>query len=213
MIAAPSRVNATRVLIALNVIAYLWCSFTGASFISGFPDNQSLVDHGALYGPFVAQGQWWRIISSGFLHEGLLHIGLNMFALYQVGTLVEYLMGARRMLLVYFIAMIGSGLAVVWFSFNQPTLGASGAIFGLFGALVAIGLQLGQRGRSLIMQVLPIIGINLVFGFSVPGISNAAHIGGLLSGFVAGLIVFMTVPRQIVAADSINEPAVNAEHE
>jgi len=198
--------NATRVLIGLNVIAYLWCSVTGASFINGFGDDRTLVDHGALFGPLAVQGQWWRIFSAGFLHQGLLHIALNMFALYQVGTLVEYLMGARRMLLLYFIAMLGSGLAVIWFNFDQPTLGASGAIFGLFGALVAIGLQLGKPGRSLIAQVLPVIGINLLFGFSVANISNAAHIGGLLSGFFAGLVLFMTVRRRIVA-----EPQAGAE--
>ncbi len=89
------------------------------------------------------------------------------------------------------VAIVGSGIAVVAFNYDVPTLGASGAIFGLFGALVAVGLRLGKRGRSLIGQVLPIIVINLVFTFTVPGISAAAHVGGLMTGFVAGLVLFM----------------------
>jgi len=198
-------------LIALNVIAYLWSSVTGESFFTGFANDRALVDHGALFGPLVAQGEWWRIFTAGFLHQGILHIGLNMLALFMVGRLVEMLMGPIRMTILYFTALFGSGLAVVWFSFDLPTLGASGAIFGLFGALIAIGLQLGKPGRALIGQVFPVIVINLLFGFSVPGISNAAHIGGLISGFLAGLVIFMTVPRRVAAAEAEVEPWVAAE--
>ncbi len=139
----------------------------------------------------VLQGQWWRIVTGAFLHGGWLHVGLNMFALYQVGTFVEYVIGPARMLSIYLIAMLGSGLAVTLFQPGVPTVGASGAIFGLFGALVAIGLRMGARGRALIGQTLPIIIINLIFGFSVPNISNAGHIGGLISGFFAGFVLFM----------------------
>ncbi len=183
----------TYALVALNVAAYVWVAFTG-----GF-DVPSLVAHGALDGPHVANGEYWRIVTAAFLHGGLLHIGLNMFALVQVGTYLESLVGSARMLAIYTVAMIGAGVAVVIFSPNDVTVGASGAIFGIFGALVAIGLRLGARGRGLIAQTLPIVGLNLAFGFSTPNISNAAHIGGLLSGFVAGLAVFMMRRPQAVA--------------
>lgn len=178
----------TKITIVINVVAYLWELETGA-----LSSNPALINHGALYGVAVLNGQWWRIITGAYLHAGILHIGLNMIALYQVGRLVEMLLGSTRTALLYFISMIGSGLAVVVFTPLEPTIGASGAIFGLFGALVAIGLRLGERGRGLVGQVLPIIVINLIFGFSVPNISNAGHIGGLLSGFLVGLPVAYSV--------------------
>lgn len=174
-------ISATNVLIAINLIVFVWEIATG-----GWGTESLLLREGALYGPLVAQGQWWRIVTSAFLHGGLLHISFNMFALFQVGRFLEMLIGTRRMLTIYTISMIGSGLSVYLFAYDQVTIGASGAIFGIFGALVAIGLRLGERGRSLVMQTLPIVGINLLIGFTVPNISNAGHIGGLLSGFVAG---------------------------
>jgi membrane associated rhomboid family serine protease len=178
----------TNALIVINVIAFIWQSTTNGG--AGY-------DHGYLIGRDVVQhGEWWRIITSGFLHFGIAHIALNMLALYQVGNLVELLFGKFRFMLLYLIALVGAGLAVVWFNYDQPTLGASGAIFGLFGALVAVGLRLGSRGRSLISQVLPIIILNLVFTFAVPGISAAGHVGGLITGFLAGLVLFMVPSRQ-----------------
>lgn len=140
-----------------------------------------------LYGPAVAAGEWYRLITYGFLHANIMHIAVNMVALGQVGSIVEELVGPARTLLIYTIALVGGGLAVYHFSYDAPTVGASGAIFGLFGALVAIGMQSGHRGRALIGQTIPIIVLNLVIGFAVPHVSNADHIGGLVSGFVAAL--------------------------
>jgi rhomboid protease GluP len=183
----------TLTLLALNIAAYIWVAFTG-----GFGDTRSLLEHGALYGPLVTRGEYWRIVTAAFLHGGLLHIALNMFALMQVGSYLEALVGSARMLAIYTVALIGSGIAVVLFSPNDVTVGASGAIFGIFGALVAIGIRLGPRGRDLIAQTLPIVGLNLAFGFSIPNISNAGHIGGLVSGFLAGLAIFMVRPGDAV---------------
>jgi rhomboid protease GluP len=181
----------TMTLAALNIAAYIWVAVTGR-----FDDTTSLIDHGALYGPAVARGEYWRIVTSAFLHGGLLHIALNMFALVQVGTYLETLVGSARMLAIYTLATIGSGIAIVLFSPNDVTVGASGAIFGIFGALVAVGLRLGARGRDLIGQTLPIVGINLAFGFSMSNVSNAGHVGGLASGFLAGLVFFMRKPPE-----------------
>ncbi len=181
----------TNFLILVNVLAFIWEISTGGASS----------DHGELYGVAVVQfGQWWRIFTGAFLHANLVHIGLNMLALYQVGNVVEALYGKVRFVLLYVVAIVGSGLAVVAFNYDVPTLGASGAIFGLFGALVAVGLRLGKRGRSLIGQVLPIVVLNLVFTFSVPGISVAAHVGGLLTGFIAGFVLFMMPAARRTAA-------------
>lgn len=179
----------TNLLVAVNVLAFIWQLST-----LGGVDG----DHGYLAPRDVLQyGEWWRIFTAAFLHGSIPHVALNMLALYYVGNLVEQLFGKIRFALLYVLAIIGSGLAIVYFStYDVPTLGASGAIFGLFGALVAVGLRLGARGRSLIGQVLPVIAINLVFTFAIPGISVSAHIGGLITGFIAGLVLFMVPSRR-----------------
>ena len=192
-----SRATLTNLLILINVLAFVWEYTTGTFTGTDLQQSQALYDHGGLYGAAVLQnGEWWRLVTSAFLHGGIAHIALNMIALYQIGQFVELLYGRGRYALVYVLAMLGSGLLVTFLAPNQVTIGASGAIFGLFGALVAAGLRLGARGRSLITQTLPIIVINLVFTFSVPGISWEAHVGGLVTGFVAGLLFYMVPSRQ-----------------
>ena len=180
----------TNFLVAINVVVFIWQISTGA----GIAENNYT---GTLVGVYVLdRGEWYRVVTSAFMHANLAHIGLNMIALLQVGNIVEQLYGKARFALVYALAIVGSGLAIVYFTPNQATLGASGAIFGLFGALVAVGIRMGSRGRSLIGQVIPVLAINLVFTFTVPGISAAAHVGGLLSGFIAGLVLYMVPSRR-----------------
>jgi len=218
--------SVTNVLILLNVLAYFYEVLVGtdpahrtlfgyaSTFVSGPQvSNEGLEALGALYGPLVMQGQWWRIVTSAFLHAFLMHIALNMFALFQLGTYLEFAIGAWRMLAIYTIAIFGAGFAVVYFSPLEPTIGASGAIYGLFGALIAIGLRLGARGRTLIAQMVPVLAINLAFTFAVPEISKAGHIGGLISGFIAGLILFaMRPPQQApVVVDTATGRAAEAE--
>jgi rhomboid protease GluP len=182
------------VLIAINILVYIWEVATGA-----LSTNAGIIQHGALWGPLIDRGEWWRIVTSAFLHGSVLHIAFNMFALFQVGTYLEALIGGPEMLLIYAISLVGSGFSVYKFAYNDVTVGASGAIFGIFGALVAIGLSIGPRGRALVYQTLPIIGINLVIGFSIPNISNAGHIGGLVSGFAAGFVL-LAARRQFAVA-------------
>jgi rhomboid protease GluP len=190
---ATSRVSLTNILVAINIIAYVWELATGGVDGPG-------VAHGLLYGPAVSHGEWWRIVTGAFLHGSFLHIAFNMFALFQLGNVVEQIFGRVRFASIYAVCIVGSGLSVLEFNYNVPTLGASGAIFGLFGALVAVGLRMGKRGRVLIGQVLPVLVFNLVFTYTIPGISAAAHVGGLLTGFVAGLVLFMVPSRQREAA-------------
>jgi membrane associated rhomboid family serine protease len=202
--------SVTNVLILINVAVYAFIALHG-----GPTDNDPYFVAGALYGNAVlANGEWYRILTGAFLHGGLAHVSLNMLALYQLGSFVETLLGGPRMLAIYAIALVGGGLAVVYFDPNDPTVGASGAIFGLFGALLAIGLRLGTRGRSLIAQTVPILILNLVFTFAVPFISKAGHIGGLVSGFLAGLVFFATRPQaQAAVPASVTDAETGEERE
>ncbi len=186
----------TRLLVAINVIAYIWEQTTGA-----FVSNVALVDHGGLYGAFVQQGQWWRIFSSAFLHGSIMHLAFNMFALWQVGSFVEIIYGTPRMAIIYTLAALGGGVAVTYLQPDVVTVGASGAIFGLFGALAVAGFKMGERGRDIMRQTTGIIVINLVISF-LPGtnISYDDHVGGLIAGAVVGLLLFRT-PRVLVTAE------------
>jgi membrane associated rhomboid family serine protease len=183
----------TRLLVAVNVIAYLWEN------VSGF-DAAEL--RGGLIPSYVLAGQWWRIFTSAFLHADIMHIAFNMFALWQVGSFVETIYGTPRMAIIYTLAALGGGIAVVYFAPNVPTIGASGAIFGLFGALAVAGLRLGAPGRQILQQSTGIIVINLLISF-FPGsnISYQDHIGGLIAGTLCGLLLFR-MPRQRVPVQS-----------
>ncbi len=193
----------TNALVVVNVIAYVWLVSTG-----GLSSNRALFDHGALLGAACLQnGQWWRIVSGAFLHGGITHIAFNMFALWQVGNVVEQIYGKARFAVLYILAMFGAGCAVVFLAPSDLTVGASGAIFGLFGALVAVGIRVGgERGRGLVMQVLPVVVINLVLTFTIPNISAAGHVGGLITGFLAGLVLFMTPSRREYAYAYAGDP-------
>ncbi len=186
----------TRVLVAINVIVYVWENLTGA-----LDSNAALEAHGGLLGVDVMAGDWWRIVTSAFLHENLTHILFNMIALWQVGTFVEIIYGTPRMAILYVVSMIGGGLAITYLTPDVITIGASGAIFGLFGALAVGGLRLGERGRSIMKQSTGIIVINLLIGF-IPGmnISMAGHVGGLVAGTFCGLLLFR-MPRPRVAVE------------
>lgn len=193
----------TRILIALNVVGFIWEIWLGGQgFLTGSGDdagfNRVLVA-GALVPAFVLQyGQWWRIITGAFLHGGLIHIGVNMMSLWFLGRFIEFAVGSWRMLFIYMASLIASGLAVVYLSNPMtPTVGASGAIFGLFGALFAIGFKLGRRGMDLVRSNIGILIINLIITFTVPQISWQAHVAGLLTGFILTFAIYAP-PRPIV---------------
>jgi len=183
----------TRLLIVLNVIGFLWEMYVGGSGVFGgnIPANSRIYD-GMLAPVTVTQyHQYYRIITSAFLHGSIIHIGVNMFSLYMLGRFVELVLGSPRMLAIYTGSLIGAGMAIVYFSPpDAATLGASGAIFGLFGALFAIGLKLGERGFQLVRSNIGILILNLIYSFSFPGISWQAHVGGLITGFVLTLALF-----------------------
>ncbi len=190
----------TRVLVAINVIVFVWERITGV-----LNTNEALETHGGLIGTDVLAGDWWQIFTSAFLHASETHLLFNMIALWQVGTFVELIFGTPRMAIIYFLAAIGSGVAITYFTPNDLTIGASGAIFGLFGALAVAGFRLGARGRSMMKQTTGIIVINLLIGF-LPGlnISMTGHVGGLVAGTLAGLVLFrMPRPEPVVQAEPV----------
>ncbi len=205
----------TRFLIAVNVIAYLWeVSVGGPGMLSAFGDSsggmQRVFVGGALIPAAVLQqGQWWRIVTGAFLHAGLIHIGVNMMSLWFLGRFIEFALGSWRMLVVYMVSLVVSGLGVVFFSAPLvPTVGASGAIFGLFGALFAIGFRLGKPGMELVRANVGILVVNLIITFTVPQISWQAHVAGLLAGFALTYVLYFP-PRRVapivVDADSGRE--------
>lgn len=155
-------------------------------------DVRTLVDFGAKYRPYIGAGQWWRLITAGFLHGGLLHIGMNSWVLFDVGAQVEEIYGASRMLVIYFVANILGFYVSNWWSL-APSVGASAAIMGLIGAMIAVGVHhRTEAGAAIRGMYIRWVVYMLIFGL-LPGIGidNAAHIGGLAGGFavayVAGL--------------------------
>lgn len=184
----------TYVLLGINVFIYFLLELNGGS-----TSISTLIAFGAKENMAIMNGEWWRIVTSMFLHIGMPHILLNMLALYFIGTLVERIYGNFRFLLIYFIAGMIGGLAS--FALN-PSLaaGASGAIFGLFGALLFFGVTYPKVFfQTMGWNVIFVIGINVVFGFSVPQIDNGAHIGGMVGGFFSSMLVmFPTYRRKII---------------
>ncbi|MEO6835573.1 MAG: rhomboid family intramembrane serine protease [Candidatus Tumulicola sp.] len=209
----------TRFLIALNVIGFLWeISVAGPGMLSfgGGGNLDRVLEEGSLFPAAVlSDGQWWRIVSGGFLHGGLLHIGVNMLSLWFLGRFIEYAIGPWRMLFIYMASLVAAGLGVVYFSAPLvPTVGASGAIFGLFGALFAIGLKLGKPGMELVRANLGILVLNLIITFSVPAISWQAHISGLIAGFVLTFAIYAP-PRRVapVVVDASTGSTFETEYE
>lgn len=174
--------RATIALIVICVLAYLAEGNFGMSGARG-----ALFRDGALFGPLVADGEWWRLITYGFLHAGLLHIGFNMFLLWILGREMEPQLGTPRFVGIYFTCLLAGAFGALLFSPNVPTVGASGAIFGLMGAAAAILYARGVNPFQTDIGML--ILFNLVLGFFVSNVSIGGHIGGLVGGIIAGLAV------------------------
>lgn len=145
---------------------------------------------GALIG--VANGEWYRLITVGFLHASLLHIGFNMYALWILGPSIESAFGRWRYLTIYVASLLGGSTASLLFNSPQiAAVGASGAIFGLFGATIVANKRLGRPVNS----VYAVIGINLIFGFMVPNVDWHAHLGGLALGAATSAVMVYGVRR------------------
>jgi rhomboid protease GluP len=197
-----SQPRAVYVLLAINVVMFLLTEFltfryqraTGVSFDDAF--SQVLYLLGAKYGPAIDAGQYWRFLTPMVLHGGWIHLGFNCYALYVLGPGTERIFGTKRFLAIYLMAGFAGSIASYFHSAGL-SIGASGAIFGLIGALAAFYYSVrsfigAEASRQQVTQLVSMAAINLVIGFSIPAIDNSAHIGGLITGALAG---FVLAPR------------------
>ena len=177
---------ATYALIVINVIGFLIQVTTGEGGLSSV--GSVGIDFG-LIPALVADGEWYRIVTAGFLHVGPLHLAFNMFALYVLGTLMEPMLGTVRFVAIYFASLLAGSLGVVILEPDSlvVTVGASGAVFGLFAA--AFFIARGRGMEQLASGLGLVIGINLLFTFSVSNISIGGHIGGLIGGAICAFVI------------------------
>jgi membrane associated rhomboid family serine protease len=191
----------TRTLIGINVAVYLLELATGGN-IDGV--GSKIFEKGALFGPLVASGDWWRLITAAFLHYGPIHLGFNMFFLYWIGTPVEQYLGRARFLTVYLVSGLAGSAGALVLNPNSVTVGASGAIFGILGAALVL-----ERQGSYVLggSALGLIVINLALGFFLSGISIGGHIGGLIGG-AACMLVFSRFGRGHGAYSRVDAAAV-----
>ena len=207
VIAQSPRVPVTVALVAANAIVCIVTLNFGAEWV--IPVGRIQIAWGSNFVPYTTDGEWWRLFTSMFIHFGLPHLILNMFALATFGPIVERLYGSVNYLLIYIVAGIGGGLASASWQPNVNSAGASGAIFGILGALLAAQLRAGQSFptdilRPLRTTALLFLSTSLYAGFQVKGIDNAAHVGGVASGFLIGL----AAARPISGANSYSRDDV-----
>lgn len=182
------RPVATYTLIAINVAVFAYTVYAAGSFNV---EVSAPLLHGELVRGNVFLGEYWRLLTAGFLHYSLIHLALNMISLYILGRDLEIALGIGRFVMVYLTSLLGGSAAVMVAQANDTrSAGASGAIYGLMGAMLVVVLRL----RVSPAPVLTIIAINLVMSFSIPGISLAAHVGGLIFG-AASTAALIWAPR------------------
>jgi membrane associated rhomboid family serine protease len=182
----------TYALIAINVLAFV--AIQADAFRGLIGGGISDYAKTALYGPAIADGEWWRIVTSGFMHAGILHIAFNMYVLYWLGSMLEPSIGKLRFGIIYFVSLVGGSFGALLLSGNTLTVGASGAVFGLMGAgfiwMRARGIDPMQSGLGILIV------LNLALGFVVSGISIGGHIGGLISGGLVAYLMFDLAERR-----------------
>lgn len=176
---------ATYVFLALNVMIFVGVSSNPALELDLGLIASAYGPEGTLIG--VGQGEWWRLITSGFLHTELFHLGLNMLALFWLGRMIEPALGHARFVGIYFVSLLAGSFGALLLDPDALTRGASGAIYGLLGAAIVMA-----RNRNIDLMrsgLLPILGFNLVFTFVIGGISIGGHIGGLVGGLVTTYVI------------------------
>lgn len=181
----------TPIIVYLNILIYLLMTANGVHPVE--PSVQALIDWGGNLREVTLDGQPWRLLTSVFLHGGLFHLLLNMYALFHIGGLLESKFGKGRYLFAYIATGLLASIASITFNFNIVSVGASGAIFGMYGLFLSLlilkVIDIPKESRNnLTSSILFFIGYNLFYGFTQEGIDNAAHIGGLISGFILGFV-------------------------
>jgi membrane associated rhomboid family serine protease/Flp pilus assembly protein TadD len=193
-----SSITLTHILFGVNVAVFLAMALASGT-VMDFP-GQVMVRFGANFGPFTLSGQWWRLLTYMFLHGGLMHIAFNMWCLWNLGALCESLYGRWTYAAIYLITGFAGGLASVGWNPGTLSVGASGAIFGLAGALIA-SFYLGEFSmprvaiQGTLRSLLFFVGFNVLFGSMISGIDNACHAGGLVSGLILGALIARAAPQ------------------
>lgn len=185
----------TKVIIALNVAVFLWATADATSSVGGTVGRGSVERDLALSARFVEDGEWWRLLTAGFVHYGLLHLAFNMLLLWQFGSMLEPALGRVRFAALYVAALLCGSFGAVLLSPSALTAGASGAVFGLVGA-AAIGLR--RRGISVWDSGIGgLLVVNLVLTFALPNISIGGHLGGLVGGGIVGAAMLDVRPGRL----------------
>ena len=203
VIAAPwvrreSSITLTHILFGANVAIFLAMALAGGSLLDF--TGEVMVHFGANFGPYTLSGQWWRLVTYMFLHGGLMHIAFNMWCLWELGALCESLYGRWTYAAIYLITGVAGGVASVGWNPGVLSVGASGAIFGLAGALMA-SFYLGEFSlpreaiKGTLRSLLFFVGFNVLFGIMISGVDNACHAGGLVSGLIAGALIARVAPQ------------------
>ncbi len=194
-----SSMIVTQAIFGINVAVFLGMVLSIGGAMLSNPPGQALVDWGANFGPLTVSGQWWRLLTCVFLHGSLLHIAFNMWCLWDLGRLAESVYGHWTFAVVYLITGIGSSLASIAWNPGVLSVGASGAIFGIAGALIA-SFYLGEFSlpraalSGMLRSILVFVGYNLFFGAVIARTDNAAHIGGLVMGLILGALIAKIAP-------------------
>jgi rhomboid protease GluP len=189
----------TNVLVGLNVLVFVLMAFAGAGVFEA--NGEVAMRWGSNFGPYTVDGQWWRLLTSTFIHFGVFHLGFNMIALYQTGGTAERLFGSGRFLALYLFSGLTGSLASLWWHPATNGAGASGAIFGVFGGLLAflVNPRNGVPRRVMVAHrnsTLLFAGYSLFYGAAHAGIDNSAHVGGLVGGFLMGLLLTRPLTAQ-----------------
>ena len=184
--------------VTIGLLCFNFLIWMVAEIFGSTNDANTLVDFGALFGPLIAAGEYWRLFSSLFLHVGLLHLLFNSFALFIFGPIIENLFGKIRFITIYLFSGVSGSLISLYFNPLVVAAGASGAIFGLLGALAAFFLLnrniLGVFAQKNFIAVIILVAFNMFFGFLIPGVDNFAHLGGFISGLVISTVLVPILP-------------------
>lgn len=196
-------------IIAINLLVFIAMVVSGISFIS--PSGEDIVKWGGNFSPYTNSGDWWRLITCVFVHIGIIHLLFNMYALYTIGVYLEPMLGKTKYIIAYLCTGVFASLASLWWHETPiASAGASGAIFGMYGVFLALlsTSLIPKHVRSKLLQSIGIfVGYNLLYGMK-SGIDNAAHIGGLVSGFAIGYIYYLELRRREEESRFGYQPAI-----
>lgn len=197
--AVTPRVYFTTILLAANVVYFIIMLVSGAGFFA--PSIEKLISFGGNFGHLTLSGEYWRLLTSTFIHAGILHLFFNMMVLLSFGYILEKIYGNFHFILIYVISGVLASMASTAWNPSVVSIGASGAIFGLFGALGAAMIRQRQHippsvFQSIRKETIAFVVYNVLFGLAVPGIDNAAHLGGLAAGFFLGLAAMRSFSTQ-----------------